>query len=104
MKSDLEKTDGALSTAIALDIRSEVENVKKRFDERLSAVESRLVPIEGVIAKVPSLEAHLGRVDAMLLNMQGDIRRMEKSSNESATAITAKLDDIRSLIVTVLKK
>lgn len=88
------------------DLRAEVRVVKELFTvaaERLTAVETRLAPVEIAVAKIPSLEAHLSRVDTMLLTMQGDIRRMEKSSNEHSIAIETKLDDLKMLILAMTK-
>lgn len=82
---------------ISEELRDEVAVVKQLVSvaaERLTAVESRLGPVEVAVSKIPSLEAHLSRVDAMLLTMQGDIRRMEKSSNAHSLVIEKKLDEV----------
>lgn len=84
------------------DLREEYQAVRKLFDlaeERLRAIENRLEPVETAIAKIPGIEARLSRVDKMLLELQGDMRRLEKSSNAHSEKIETKLDELKTLLL-----
>ena len=87
-------------TSIAL--REEVESLRETLEiasERMTAIEERFVLVEAATAKIPAIEARLSRVDRMLLEMQGDMRRFEKSANGHSQSIEAKLDDLKALLV-----
>lgn len=85
-----------------LDLHVEIKNVKELFavaEERLRQIEARLDPVEIAVARIPGIEVRLSRLDRFLLELQGDMRRLEKSSNAHAEKIEGKLDHLRELII-----
>jgi len=92
-------------TSIAL--REEVESLRSTLilaNARMTSIEERFVSVEVATAKIPSIEARLSRVDRMLLELQGEMRRFEKSATGHSQVIEAKLDDLKSFLVAQAKR
>lgn len=83
----------------------DVDDIRERLNMeagRLSLIEDRVSKVEVVTAEIPQLKARMSRVDSLLLELQGDMRRLERTTNDHSRLIEAKLDDIRNLILTKL--
>lgn len=88
--------------APASNVREELDGIKELVDlasERVTMLEDRIAPIETVVARIPGIEAKLSRVDKLFVEMQMDIRKLERTSVEHSRAIEDKLDELKNLIL-----
>lgn len=77
-------------------LREEVYEIRQQQEttnERLMKVEERLPKVEEAVAKIPHLETRMSRVDALLLSLQGDMKKLVKAHGEHSQTIENKLDD-----------
>lgn len=58
-------------------------SVQKHMEGRLAALEDRVLAIETLAARVPGIEARISRVERLMLEVQGEVRRMIRSFTDS---------------------
>lgn len=93
-----------ISTSQVHEELTDLKDTLELVQERISVVEERFTPVEAAVAKIPSIEAQLSRVDRLFLLLQGDMRRLENSHHDHGRLIESKLDEIKRLILDGAKK
>ena len=67
--------------------------------ERITALEDRVAHLEPAVARVPQVEARIQRMERLVMDIQGDIRRLERASVDYQRRVEEKLDNIINLIL-----
>lgn len=77
--------------------------VTRLMDERMHGLEDRVEHIEKLAARVPAVEARISRVEKLMLEFQGEMRRAERQADEHRKRVEGKLDDLVQLIKSSMK-
>lgn len=72
--------------------------ISRLVDERVRGLEDRLESIEPLASRVPAVEARISRVEKLMLEFQGEMRRAERQADEHRKRVEEKLDDLLALL------
>lgn len=72
--------------------------VGRLLDERIRGLEDRMENIEPLASRVPAVEARISRVEKLMLEFQGDMRRAERHAEEHRRRVESKLDELVTML------
>lgn len=59
---------------------------------QLDGVELRLAQVEPIVAEIPALKAYMGRLERLVLLVQGEVKTMQRTADSHHKAVEEKLD------------
>jgi DNA repair ATPase RecN len=70
----------------------ELVEAQRFLDERLTALENRMQAAETLASRIPGVEARIGRIERLVMEVQGEVRKLSFAFDER---VAAEVDSFR---------
>lgn len=83
-------------------LRGELESVREQNSRAIGLVDTMRQRVEALEKRFSAMESRMTHIDTMLMELQGEVKRMRNSIETLARDQSAALNDLRSMMERVL--